>query len=35
MGLNGRSWAENNHSPQTGAKRIEKILLEITSSKKA
>ena len=33
MGHNGRSWAENNHSPQTGAKRIEKIMLGITSSK--
>jgi colanic acid biosynthesis glycosyl transferase WcaI len=32
MGRNGRIWAENHHSPQTGAKQIEKILLEISSS---
>ncbi len=35
MGRNGRSWAENHHSPQSGAKQIEKIMLEIISTKKA
>jgi len=33
MGHNGRNWAENHHSPQFGAKQIEKIMLEITASK--
>lgn len=31
MGRNGRTWAENNHSPQSGARQIEKIMFEITS----
>ncbi len=31
MGRNGRTWAEEHHSPQTGAKQIEKILQEISS----
>lgn len=35
FGGNGRSWAEQNHSPQSGAKRIEKIMREITSFQKA
>jgi colanic acid biosynthesis glycosyl transferase WcaI len=35
FGRNGRSWAEQNHSPQSGAKRIEKIMREITSFQKA
>jgi putative colanic acid biosynthesis glycosyltransferase WcaI len=32
MGHNGRTWAENYHSPQAAAKKIEKLLLEITCS---
>ncbi len=32
MGRNGRIWAENNHSPLSGAKQIEKIMLDITPS---
>jgi colanic acid biosynthesis glycosyl transferase WcaI len=35
FGRNGRTWAENNHSPQAGAKQIEKIMLGILSSQKA
>ena len=35
FGRNGRSWAEQNHSPQSGAKQIEKIMREITSFQKA
>jgi colanic acid biosynthesis glycosyl transferase WcaI len=31
MGLNGRNWAENHHSPQSGARQIEKIMFEITA----
>jgi colanic acid biosynthesis glycosyl transferase WcaI len=32
MGHNGRIWAENYHSPQAAARKIEKLLLEITCS---
>ena len=35
MGRNGRDWAEKHHSPQSGAKQIEKIMLEIISRKKS
>jgi colanic acid biosynthesis glycosyl transferase WcaI len=35
MGRNGRNWAVKHHSPQSGAKQIEKIMLEISSSQKA
>jgi colanic acid biosynthesis glycosyl transferase WcaI len=35
MGRNGRDWAVKNHSPQVGAKQIEKIMLEISSRDKA
>jgi colanic acid biosynthesis glycosyl transferase WcaI len=35
FGRDGRIWAENNHSPQSCAKQIEKIMLEIISSQKA
>jgi len=35
FGRNGRIWAENNHSPQSCAKQIEKIMLEIISSQKS
>jgi colanic acid biosynthesis glycosyl transferase WcaI len=34
MGRNGRAWAEDHHSPQSGAKQIEKLMLEISSSQK-
>jgi colanic acid biosynthesis glycosyl transferase WcaI len=34
LGCNGRTWAENHHSPQSGARQIEKIMLEIISSPK-
>jgi len=30
MGQNGRCWAQNHHSPESAAKQIEKLLLEIT-----
>jgi colanic acid biosynthesis glycosyl transferase WcaI len=32
MGQKGRCWAENHHSPQSAAKQIEKLMLEITAS---
>ena len=35
LGRNGRNWAEQNHSPQSGAKQIEKIMREITTLQKA
>ncbi len=34
MGQNGRDWAVNHHSPRSGAKQIERILLEISSRNK-
>jgi colanic acid biosynthesis glycosyl transferase WcaI len=35
MGCNGRKWAVKYHSPQSGARQIEKIMLEISTRKKA
>ncbi len=35
MGRNGRLWAEAHHSPQAGAKKIEKILLDIAFPRQA
>ncbi len=32
MGRNGRNWAEAHHSPQSSARQIEKIMLEIVSA---
>ena len=32
MGRNGRAWAEDHHSPQAGARHIEKLMLDLTSS---
>jgi colanic acid biosynthesis glycosyl transferase WcaI len=34
FGRNGRSWAEQNHSPRSGAMNIEKLMLEIIASPK-
>jgi colanic acid biosynthesis glycosyl transferase WcaI len=33
FGRNGRSWAENNHAPLVGAKRIEQLLIAAISDK--
>lgn len=33
-GVNGRSWAENNHAPLVGAKKIEHLLMEAVSQKR-
>jgi colanic acid biosynthesis glycosyl transferase WcaI len=33
FGTNGRSWAENNHAPLVGAKRIEQLLMTAISNK--
>ncbi len=32
LGRNGRIWAEKNHSPQSGARQIEKLMLKIIPS---
>jgi colanic acid biosynthesis glycosyl transferase WcaI len=34
LGRNGRAWAEKHHSPQSGAKQIEKLLFEAISLQK-